>query len=249
MHIAALLLGAALVALCVTAAVMIRMTLHSTHSLARWSRATSAGAGLFALLFTLPGISAGIDSASGVGNLHMLLAHLCGVLSLVAIRVLLVAWTHPREARASALSVRLGVAGATTVAAAAVFALADSSGLKLINTYADNSGVAAYLLIIDAYWALVGASIARDCAPLALYNLRAGRRVFGTGQALIALGGAACAVWGATEGVFVAVTQAAGTMWSPGLQDALSSSAAGLFALSLFSGIAVSSTPRALPRR
>ncbi|MEU3569603.1 hypothetical protein AB0E96_14415 [Kitasatospora sp. NPDC036755] len=249
MHIAALLLGAALVALCVTAAVMTRMTLHSTHSLARWSRVTSAGAGLLALLLTLPGISTGVDSASGVGNLHMLLAHLCGMLSLVAIRVLLVAWTHPREARASALSFRLGVAGATAVAAAVVFSLADSSGMEFINTYADNGGVAAYLLIVDAYWVLVGASIARDCAPLALYNSRAGRRVFGAGQALIALGGAACAVWGATEGVFVAFTQAAGTAWSTGLQDVISSSAAGLFTLSLFSGIVVASTPRALPRR
>ncbi|RGD59488.1 hypothetical protein DR950_18315 [Kitasatospora xanthocidica] len=258
MHIAALLLGAALVALSVTAVVMTRMTLRrsarpggNTRSLARWSRATAAGAGLVALLLTLPGISTGIDSAFGVVNLHMLLSHMFGIASLVAIRVLLVAWTIPSEARTAALRYRFGVAGAVAAAATAVFAVANNSNLEFINAYADDGGVGAYLMITDAYWALIGASIARDCTPLALDNIRAGHRfrVLGIGQALIAVGGAACAVWGATEGTFVAVTQAADAAWSTGLQDTISQTSAALFALSLFSGFAVCSTPRAVTRR
>ncbi|MGW7579812.1 hypothetical protein ACWGKU_20500 [Kitasatospora sp. NPDC054768] len=258
MHIAALLLGAALVALCVTAIVVTRMTLRrgarpggNTRSLARWSRATSAGAGLVALLLTLPGISTSLDSAFGVDNLHMLLSHMCGIVSLVAIRVLLVAWTIPSEARTAALRYRFGVAGVVAAAATTVFAAANSNALEFTNAFADDGGVGAYLLITDAYWALIGASIARDCTPLALDNIRAGHRfrVLGMGQALIAVGGAACAVWGATEGAFVAVAQAAGASWSTDLQDAISQSSAGLFALSLFSGIAVCSTPRAVTRR
>ncbi|MFD4394206.1 hypothetical protein [Kitasatospora sp. NPDC058478] len=256
MHIAPLLLGAALVALCVAAVVVTRMTLrrsgHSdgnTRTLARWSRTTAATAGLVAIVLTQPGVSTRIESASGVDNLAMLLSHLFGIVSLLAIRVLLVPWTYPPENWTSALRFRFAVAGAVAAAVVIIFAVANSADVAFTNSYAADGGVAAYLLITDAYWALVGAFIAWDCAPPAIGNIRTGHRMLGTSQALIAVGGVACAVWGATEGVFAAIAQAAGGAWSVDLQDMISSCSAGLFALSLFSGITVGSMPGTVARR
>ncbi|MFD0572461.1 hypothetical protein ACFQ0T_28800 [Kitasatospora gansuensis] len=181
-------------------------------------------------------------------NLGMLAAHLFGVLAIVGVRALLVTWTYPPAAWFRAVRIRFGAAVAVA-AALTVFALTTPSGIDLTNEYAHVDGAANYLLVIDGYWAVTGAAIARDCVPLAIDNAHAGHRSIAAAQALIAAGGVASAVWGATEGAFVAVTQIHGEAWNVSVQDTVSSTCAGLFGLFLFSGIAACSIRPARTRR
>ncbi|MFF8769136.1 hypothetical protein [Kitasatospora sp. NPDC015120] len=247
MDFAAPILGAALVVATATAATTIRLAIRSRGTrysragrwpLDRWSRYAAASSGSASIFFALPGVSARIESVTGVDNLGMVMVHLLGILTVVSLQAFLVTWTYQRDAWRRALRVRFGAAFGVAVAIT-VLGLSAPSGIDLINGYAD-AGAAIYLLVIDAYWAVTGIAVAWDCLPLAICNARGGHRSIAAAQGLIAASGFASALWGGTEAAFVAVTQIRGDAWSTSVQDAVSSSSAGLFGLFLFSGIAVS---------
>nr|BEK65775.1 hypothetical protein KPHV_30020 [Kitasatospora purpeofusca] len=219
------------------------------HSLNRWARTVAASLSATAIALTSTPLGEWVERTAGVSNLAMLLSHLCGIGCCVSLRVPLVSWTYPRDGWAAALRLRFAAGVAVAVAASTVFFTVNRPGVEFVNAYAHDPGVAAYLLIVDAYWAVVGARIARDCVPLAIENFRAGHRGIAAGQGFMALGGAASMLWGSTEGLFVAVTQIAGEAWSVVAQDTASSICAGLFAIGLFGGVAISSALAGSSRR
>ncbi|MFJ8430501.1 hypothetical protein ACIQ9P_04255 [Kitasatospora sp. NPDC094019] len=219
------------------------------HTLNRWARTAAASLSAIAIALSITSLGPWVETTTGVGGLAMLLSHLCGIGCCVSLRVPLVAWTYPRAGWAAALRLRFAAGAAVAVAASAVFFAANQSGVEFVNANAGDPGVAAYLLIVDAYWAVVGARIARDCVPLAVENFRAGHRAIAAGQSFMALGGIASMLWGGTEGLFVAVTQITGEAWDLALQDTASSACAGLFSIGLFGGTAISSKLAGSSRR
>ncbi|WP_316521255.1 hypothetical protein [Kitasatospora brasiliensis] len=255
MNIAAVLLGVALLVIIATAGLATTAAVRGTRingavrPLERWSRSVAGAMGATAILLAIPAIGDRLNAATHVDNLSMLLAHLFGIACLTSLRVLLVTWTYPPSAREAALRLRFATAGAFTVAATIAFAMADRSGIAFINADAQDGGVGTYLMITDSYWVLAGAMIARDCIPLAIDNARSGHRTIAVGQALLAAGGAASALWGATEAAYVALTHMVGGAWSLGVQDAVSSSLAALYGICLFAGIAASAMRPAVTRQ
>ncbi|MFJ6136568.1 hypothetical protein [Kitasatospora sp. NPDC092286] len=248
MDFAAPILRAALVVATATAAATIGLAIRNRENrysragrwpLDRWSRYAAASGGAASIFVALPGVSARIESITGVDNLGMVMVHLLGILTVASLQAFLVTWTYQRDAWRLALRVRFGAAFGVAVAIT-VLGLSAPSGIDLINGYADAGAAAIYLLVIDTYWAVTGIAVAWDCLPLAIFNARGGHRSIAAAQGLIAASGVASALWGGTEAAFVAVTQIRGDAWNTSTQDAVSSSSAGLFALCLFSGIAVS---------